>query len=51
MAANFSILDSEIAPTKIPRRYKKNLGEKKKVIETTPKKGHGHCLLCFVLAR
>jgi hypothetical protein len=47
MAANFSIFDSESAPTEIPRRSNKKFREKKKVIKTTPKKGHGHCLLCW----
>jgi hypothetical protein len=40
------VVDSESAPTEIPRRLKNNFEKKKKkVIKTTPKKGPGHCLL------
>jgi hypothetical protein len=40
MAANFSILDSGISPNK-------KIGGKKKVIKTTPKKGHEHYRTAF----
>ena len=45
-AARVGILDSKSAPTEIPRGLKKKVG-KKKVVKTTPKKRHEHCLLCW----
>jgi hypothetical protein len=42
--SDFGILSSENTPTEILRRSKTKL-EKKKVINTTPKKRHEHCLL------
>jgi hypothetical protein len=46
MAAIFRILDSESAPTEIPRGLKNNLEKKKSHKKNTPKTGHEHCLLC-----